>query len=205
MKNSNEDRDTRLEQLWAGDFGNDYIDRNLNAYEGRRHFWEPFLKKHPVRNILEVGCNVGGNLRWIAGQVEKDGVYGIDINPKAVRYVRAHYPDINAICSRALELPLRDAWFDMVFTAGVLIHQSEADLARVMSEIHRVSKKYILCMEYYSDRTVEVPYRGVEGALFKRDYKSLYTSMFPGLKLKETGSLSKEQGWDDVTYWLFEK
>jgi hypothetical protein len=29
--------------------------------------------------------------------------------------------------------------------------------------------------------------------------------LFPELHLLQQGFLSREEGWDDVTYWLFEK
>ena len=52
---------------------------------------------------------------------------------------------------------------------------------------------------------VEVPYRGQEGALFKRDYGGLFLELFPELELRGQGFLGKDQGWDDVTWWVLEK
>ena len=93
----------------------------------------------------------------------------------------------------------------MVFTAGVLIHQPTATLRRVMGEVVRCSRRYVLCLEYFSPKNEEILYRGHQGALFKRDYGQLYRKWFPGLRLQKTGFLGKEQGWDDVTFWLFDK
>jgi hypothetical protein len=72
-----------------------------------------------------------------------------------------------------------------------------------MSEIVRCSRRYVLCAEYCADQLTEVPYRGQEGALFKRDYGSLYAEIFPELRLADRGFLSRADGWDDVTWWLF--
>lgn len=52
--------------------------------------------------------------------------------------------------------------------------------------------------------TVDVPYRGEEGALFKRDYGRLFTEWFPQLRLRDKGFLSRAEGWDDVTWWVLE-
>jgi spore coat polysaccharide biosynthesis protein SpsF len=93
----------------------------------------------------------------------------------------------------------------LVFTAGVLIHQPELSLPVVMSEIVRCSRRYVLCMEYFAETTVEVDYRGHSGALFKRNYGALYRELFPELQLLEQGELTADQGWDNVTYWAFEK
>ena len=74
-----------------------------------------------------------------------------------------------------------------------------------MAEIVRCSRRYILAAEYYAETLQEVPYRGQHGALFKTDYGAMYQQRYPHLRLLKKGLLSKEDGWDDVTYWLFEK
>jgi hypothetical protein len=119
--------------------------------------------------------------------------------------LRAAIPGVSALLCPARDLPFRDHWFDLVFTMGVLIHQPESTLPLVMSEIVRCSRRFVLCGEYYAEQTTEVPYRGQEGALFKRDYGRLYRELFPELKLVRQQFLGRDEGWDDVTVWLFEK
>lgn len=193
----------RLEAMWGGEFGEAYIERNRAAAAARRPFWESQLAARPVRRVLEVGCNTGNNLTWLVGKV--DEVYGIDVSRKALAEVRRTLPDVNAVHAPGRSLPFRDAWFDMVFTMGVLIHQPPQSLPLVMSEIVRCSSRYVLCGEYFAEQPIEVPYRGQTGALFKRDFGGLYQELFPELKLLDRGLLSRDQGWDDVTYWVFEK
>lgn len=195
----------RLEQLWGGDFGDAYIERNRAAGEYRASFWATTLAEFSVQHVLEVGCNLGGNLQHIAAQLPPECVYGIDINQKALAELHRLVPGVNALYSPARELPFRDRWFDLVFTMGVLIHQPESTLPLVMAEIVRCSRRYVLCGEYYAETTVEVPYRGCSGALFKRDYGHIYQELFPELRLRRQGLLSHAEGWDDVTYWIFEK
>lgn len=195
----------RLEQLWGGDFGDAYVERNASSGDRRRDFWVDLMSQLAVGRVLEVGCNVGGNLRWIAEKVAPEQVYGIDINHKALRILHTELPDVNALYSPARELPFRDRWFDFVFTMGVLIHQPDSTLPLVMNEIVRCSRRYVFCGEYFSDEKTEVPYRGQEGALFKRDYGKIYRETFPELELRSQIFLSREQGWDDITCWLFEK
>ena len=74
-----------------------------------------------------------------------------------------------------------------------------------MAEIVRCSRRHVLCGEYYAERPTEIPYRGHRGALFKRDFGALYRTRFPELTLLDQGFLSKADGWDDVTWWMFEK
>lgn len=195
----------RLERLWEGGFGDDYVERNRSAWEKRAPFWEELMSRYKPASVLEVGCNAGPNLRWIASHIPAQNVYGVDINRGALEALHQGLPEVNAIWSQARELPFRDRWFDLVFTMGVLIHQPSETLPLVMSEIVRCSRKYVLCGEYFAAETTEVPYRGQQGALFKRDFGGLYLRLFPGLALRQTGFLSRDQGWDEVTYWMLEK
>src|SRR4051812_40424625 len=146
---------SRLETLWGTAFGDDYAVRNKAAGDNRRPFWEGLLKELSPKRALEVGCNVGGNLRWIAQQLEANHVYGVDINPTAISTVHRDLPGVNAVYSPARSLPFRDAMFDLVFTMGVLIHQPESTLPLVMSEVVRTSSRYVLCGEYFANETTE--------------------------------------------------
>jgi spore coat polysaccharide biosynthesis protein SpsF len=196
----------RLERLWSGTFGDAYVERNRAAGAGRDGIWAPLFQKYPVARVLEVGCNVGQNLRWLAAHVPPHEVYGVDVNRGALEEVRRTVPAVNALWSPARALPFRDGWFDLAFTTGVLIHQPPATLPLVMAEIVRCSRRYILCGEYAAGTPTEVSYRGETGALFKRDFGAYYRELFPNLRLLEQGFLPRSEGvWDDVTYWLFEK
>ena len=195
----------RLEQLWSGEFGDDYVDRNLDAYAVREGFWRDVLTNAGARSALEIGCNVGGNLRWIADVLGPGAACGVDINRKALSILHADRPDIDAVWSPARDLPFRDARFDLVFTMGVLIHQPDSTLPIVMHEMVRCSRRWVLCGEYFAEGSEEVPYRGHAGALFRRDYGTLFRELFPELTLARQGFLGKDEGWDDITWWLFER
>lgn len=197
---------TPLDQLWSGSFGDEYARRNADAGEGRDRFWSGLLDRHPIATALEVGCNVGGNLRWLAERLGVENVAGLDLNRSALDELERRVPGIRAVQGPAQALPFDDASFDLVFTAGVLIHVGPHDLAAVTGEIVRCSRRFVLCAEYYADEETEVPYRGERGALFKRDYAAHYRSQHPELEVVEETFLSSQDGnWDDVTVWLFER
>lgn len=195
-----------LEALWAGDFGDSYVERNADAARGRERFWREQLARMGPESVLEVGCNVGGNLRWVAEAVGAQNTTGIDVNERALEALRESVPGVDARKASARELPFPDASFDLVFTMGVLIHQPPESLDPVMSEIVRCSARWVLCGEYFNEEAVEVPYRGETGALFKRDFGADYVRLSPELRLADRGFLARgEDSWDDVTWWLFEK
>jgi pseudaminic acid biosynthesis-associated methylase len=196
----------RLEALWAGEFGDDYIERNIDSYNARGPFWQTILAETEATSVCEVGCNIGGNLQWLCPPLPGSKVCGVDINRKALDLVRQRVPGVRAFESPARALPFPDRAIDLVFTAGVLIHQPEESLPGVMSEMVRVASRFVLCAEYADDHTVEVSYRGHEGALFRRDYGALFLERFPTeLALVKTGFLAKDQGFDDTTWWLFSR
>lgn len=195
----------RLEELWKGDFGNAYTQRNSAAADRRQPFWDALFNEFPCHRVLEVGCNLGANLKWVSTNVAPNEVYGVDINESALAQLRGTIPTINPVWGRARELPFRDRYFDMVFTIGVLIHQPPEALPIVMSEIVRCSRKYVVAGEYFSETPVDVAYRGQQGALYKCNFGGLYAKLFPELKLLKQGFLSRDDGWDDVTWWLFER
>ena len=196
---------SRLEALWAGQFGDAYTERNEKASTSREKFWHDLLDEFPACVTLEVGCNLGANLRWIAGHERVECAAGVDINLGALRRLRERVPRARALSATARELPFATATFDLVFTMGVLIHQSPETLPAVMDEIVRCSRRFVLCGEYYAAEPTEIPYRGQSRALFKRDFGGLYQARFTYLTLRRQTLLSRAEGWDDVTVWVFEK
>jgi pseudaminic acid biosynthesis-associated methylase len=195
----------RLELLWGGEFGNAYVDRNQGVAKDRGPFWRSLLEEFPAERLLEVGCNVGANLSWIAEFVPPAGVFGIDVNAKALAQLRATLPGVSVARCMARALPFRDCLFDLTFTMGVLIHQPPEVLPAVMSEVVRCSRRFIVCGEYYASEPTEVHYRGQSRVLFKRDFGELYLTLFPSLRILKKGFLTHGSGWIDVTYWVLER
>jgi pseudaminic acid biosynthesis-associated methylase len=195
----------RLESLWRGEFGNAYVERNAALDERRAAFWRSLIEARPIRTTLEVGCGQGGNLRPISAIIEPGNVSGIDVNGEAIKRARLNAPGTNVVHSVARDLPFESGRFDLVYTVGVLIHQPDETLAEVMAEIVRCSRRYVLWIEYFAPEAVEVPYHGIPGSLFKRNYGALYAAQFPDLSVRSEGFLSPDEGFDRATWQLLEK
>jgi methylase of polypeptide subunit release factors len=99
----------RLETLWAEDLGDEYVDCNSDVHVNREPLWGQLHENHPFTNVLEVGCNMGANLQWLAKIVGAENVWGVDVNAYALRTARSRLPDVNVVRSPARSLPLRDA------------------------------------------------------------------------------------------------
>lgn len=205
MTDSEPSEATRLEELWAGEFGGEYADRNRVLDERRARFWAGLLERHEIASVLEVGCGQGSNLAPIARVLDPADVWGVDLNLTALARAREHAPGINVVTARARRLPFRDGFVDLAFTVGVLIHQPDESLPDVMAELVRCSRRYVLWAEYHALTSEAVPYHGQEGALFRRDYGALYSRQQPELAVVEDGFLDRDSGFDRVTWQLLER
>lgn len=208
---------TRQETFWESSFGTKYTERNtftpkqLDALNKKRlgitrtALNRAFLKALPIHSILEVGSNVGNQLRLLQ-KMGYHNLYGIEINEHAVKRAKHVTNNINILHGSAFDLPFKDNYFDLVLTAGVLIHISPKNLKKAMQEIYRVSKKYIWGYEYYSSKTERITYRGNKDRLWKADYSKLYRTFFPKLKLVKEQRLSYRDGSGSVdTMFLLKK
>lgn len=205
---------TQTAQLerWSGDFGDAYIERNTasgDAIEKRQAGWQKILKAFPSQpqSILEVGCNVGINLRALNNLTDAT-LYGVEPNLTALQHLR----DANIVAEGNLydgnifDIPLNDNGVECVFTSGVLIHIAPNDLEAAYRELYRVSSKYILSIELFSKKPESINYRGHDDMLFKRDFGLKWLEIFPDLVPIEQGFLWQPiTGVDDATWWLFEK
>jgi spore coat polysaccharide biosynthesis protein SpsF len=188
--------------LWAGTFGDEYSVRCDRDYSPRDKFWGEMIRNTKTRIILEVGCNTGQNLSLIAEYLpHRNNAWGCDVNQRALDICHIRHKEINAVKCSGFALPFKDDYFDMVFTAGVLIHQQPSEVETMMQEIIRVSGRYVLALEYANDTFKEIPYRGQDHTLFKGPYGDIYEKKY-GLKLITSGFLTKETAFDDITFWL---
>jgi pseudaminic acid biosynthesis-associated methylase len=199
--------------FWRGSFGDRYTDRNHPADEivdARRSLWarilDNFTGQSPAR-ILEVGANLGSNLRAL-GMLTQAELHGVEPNREARRQLIADsvLPADNIHDAVASDLPFADGFADLAFTSGVLIHIHPDDLLDSCAEIHRVAGRYIVCIEYFSDKAQEVEYGGQRERLFKRDFGSFWLDNFPDLEVLDYGFAWKRvTGLDNLTWWVLRK
>ncbi|MGB0571208.1 MAG: pseudaminic acid biosynthesis-associated methylase [Alphaproteobacteria bacterium] len=198
--------------FWRGAFGDDYADRNdasTEALASRTDMWRRILDPlaEPPGSILEVGANIGLNMRALATLTSGD-LHAVEPGAKAREILSTcgALPLEHVVDATAAALPFDDSSVDMVFTSGVLIHIAPDDLLPACHEMHRVSGRYIVCAEYFNPVPVEIEYRGHTGFLWKRDFGSFWMENFPDLELVDYGFFWKRAtGLDDLTWWLFRK
>jgi len=207
------DKDTEQVKFWRGEFGNTYTDRNSSEaaqLRARVAMWAPMMASlvgAPPRSILEVGANIGNNLRALR-QLSDAEFFALEPNEKArtILVDEGVVPAANVRDGFAASIDFADGAVEMAFTSGVLIHIHPDDLEASCREIHRVSSKYIVCIEYFADKDEEISYRGHAERLFKRDFGGYWLDTFPDLRVIDYGFAWKRlTGLDNLTWWVFRK
>jgi pseudaminic acid biosynthesis-associated methylase len=200
-------------EFWRGEFGDAYTDRNAASaaqMQARIALWSEILShtiSAPPASILEVGANLGVNLRAL-GLLSPARRFAVEPNDKAreilVRDKVVAHADLRGGLATRIDFP--DAVADFAFTSGVLIHIHPDQLLPSLTEIHRCAGRWIGCIEYFSDKPEMIPYRGHDDRLFKRDFGGFWLDSFPDLRIVAYGFAWKRvTGLDNLTWWLFEK
>lgn len=204
---------TKQEAFWRGDFGDAYTERNIAdpaQLHARVALWAKILAPlggDPPRSILEVGANLGINLRALRSLTDAR-FYAVEPNEMArAMLVRDGIVAADDVCGgTASNIDFPAGVADLAFTSGVLIHIHPDQLLASCREIHRCARRYIACAEYFSQKPESIPYCGHEDVLFKRDFGGFWMDSFPDLRLLDCGfAWKRTTGLDDLTWWLFEK
>lgn len=205
----NQSYKTEQEAFWAGDFGDDYVDRNqgAQAIAARVALFSRLLPRtRPIGSVIELGANIGINLLALKTLFPDLSATAVEINAKAAVELRQHdWIDVHE--TSILEYAATKE-HDLAFTSGVMIHINPDELEKVYKALHAASSHYIGIIEYYSPVPVEISYRGHGERLFKRDFAGEMMDMFPDLKLVDYGFAYHRDPvfpMDDLNWFLLEK
>lgn len=165
------------------------------------------LNKQEISSFLECGSNIGRNLNLLSVALPQSEINVIELSPQALDIAKNRFRIKESFQGSIKDSEFENK-FDLVFTSGVLIHVNPDDLLLSMKKIYEHSKRYILIAEYFNRTPVEIEYRGQRNRLFKRDFGKLFYENFKS-KLLDVGflwgHLYDSAGFDDLTYWVFEK
>ncbi len=200
---------TEQEKFWAGEFGNDYIERNRieELVAGRRYVFSTILSKtRDVKSVVELGANIGTNLLAIHSILPSAELNAVEINEKAVETLKGH--GVLKTITQGSLLEEKPPVCDFSYTAGVLIHINPDSLPQAYKALYESSRRYVMVVDYYNPAPVAIPYRGHEDRLFKRDFAGDMMEMYPDLKLLDYGFCYRKDPnfpMDDMTWFLMEK
>lgn len=200
---------TAQEEFWAGEFGDEYTDRNVGLgwiAANTALFGKVLARTTNVDSVVEFGANLGLNLQAISTLRPAADLAAVEINGAAAAKLRS-WGKTEVFEQSILEFePART--YDLALIKGVLIHINPDELPTVYDKLYASSGRYICTVEYYNPSPVAIPYRGHSDRLFKRDFAGEILDRFPDLKLVDYGFCwHRDPNFpqDDVTWFLLEK
>ena len=199
---------TPQEEFWAGEFGDSYISRNESEKllaSNIALFAEIFssLDKVPS-SFMEIGANIGMNIKAIQNLAPGAQFTGIEINKQACEILAGTGCEV-------IESSIIDAVttkkFNLVFSKGVMIHLMPDQLVPTYKKMYEWSNRFILIAEYYNPTPITIPYRGNSDRLFKRDFAGEFLDLFPDVVLRDYGFAYHRGTYpqDDINWFLLEK
>lgn len=201
--------ETEQERFWAGDFGNEYVDRSQGAHliASRTAMWSRILRScSSIGSVTEFGANIGLNLRALRSLLPEAELTGVEINAKAAQILSSEGT------IKVLEGSLFDTApstpADLAFTCGVLIHINPDRLRIAYDQLARGSRRYVVVSEYYNPVPTEVVYRGHSERLYKRDFAGEFLDAHPDFELRDYGFVYHRDPHfpaDDFTWFLLER
>jgi spore coat polysaccharide biosynthesis protein SpsF len=200
---------TNHETLWAGEFGDQYTERNANApiASNLALFSKALARCAQPASCIEFGANIGLNLQALRLLFPDQEQHAIEINKTAVNEMRKLIPGVTIYETSILEYMVTRT-FDLVLTKGVLVLVDPASLPKTYDLLHAVTGHYLLVAEYYNPFPVDIPYRGHATLLSKRDFAGEIMDRHRDLRLADYGFVYRRDPsfpLDDVTWFLLEK
>ena len=201
---------TEQESFWAGEFGNDYIERNQGAKllaSNLNFFTKALSQSRGLNSCMEFGANIGMNLKALSLLYPSIDLKAVEINENAAAELANVIPQDSIQTCSIFDADV-SAQVDLSLIKGVLIHINPEYLETVYNKLYNASKKYILIAEYYNPSPVAIPYRGHSDRLFKRDFAGEFMELFPDVELVDYGFAYKNDPvfpQDDITWFLMEK
>lgn len=130
-----------------------------------------FVKKLRPKKTLEVGCNHGRELILLKNLTR---IYGLDKNLEQVRLARKNLGVKRVKVGTAEKLPYLNNCFDLVYTDGLLCHNE--NVSKILDELLRVSKKYVLNIEYVGTRLGPTGFGNCKKNTWVHDYEKLWAT-----------------------------
>lgn len=201
---------TPQEEFWAGNFGSEYIGRNDSDQllaSNLNFFTKALNQAGRISSCLELGANIGMNLKALQLLYPGIELKGAEINPDAAKLLGGLIGEKNVYLGSMFDYPITIK-VDLSLIKGVLIHINPDMLNVVYEKLYQASNRLILVCEYYNPSPVTISYRGHTDRLFKRDFAGEMLEKYSDLRLVDYGFAYRRDPafpQDDITWFLMEK
>ena len=199
------------ETFWKNEITQSYVTDNSRFDEilGQTA-WKRMLTKVDTEGItsyLDCGSNIGRNIAVLKKILPLSNSNIIEIAELPFRICTAKFEIKDSFLGSIKDARFKKQ-FELVFSMGVLIHVHPDELLETMRNMFNLSSRYIILGEYFSRTPIMINYRGEEDKLFKRDFGRYFVENFDCSVIDYGflwGNEFDDAGFDDITYWVFEK
>lgn len=143
--------------------GKTYIYESHEGDEERGQWIEDMVNELKPTSVLEIGCGPG---KYFSRHRSVPLRVAIDFSSSALATIPnrqgCHLVNLDA-CS----IGFVGRFFDLSFTCAVLVHIPYTQISRAIEEICRVTKNYVLIMEYFDP---EMVIKELASHCFRHDY-----------------------------------
>ncbi len=201
---------TPQEEFWAGSFGDEYINRNtaeLFLASNIALFANIFRHTGKLASVIELGANIGLNLRAIHCLQPQTQLNAIEINQAACQQLAEHLPQATVFATSILEFEPSQT-YEMAFIKGVLIHINPDQLPVVYDKLAALASRYVMIAEYFNPVPVTINYRGHDDRLYKRDFAGEFLDRHPEFRVVDYAFVWRRDPMfpqDDTTWFLLER
>jgi len=131
------------------EFWNKYADENESrGNEEFTKFLTNLARSLHCTSVLEIGCGTGIDLRKFDDSFE---IHGVDLNRHALELAKGNIPKAKFYKESITKLSFEDSSVDFVFTHKLLNYLDDETVDNGVSEMFRVTKKYILNCELFGE------------------------------------------------------
>lgn len=136
-------------------------DMRITSSKSIRHFYESGIRTYlPIAvcakvlgidltekiNVLDFGCGFGRQLLHFTKDYHKPNYFGCDVNQRAIKFIRAKYPQVESIVNNFdPPLPYESNFFDFVYSVSIFSHLNQEGQIRWLAELARVTKSNGYC------------------------------------------------------------
>lgn len=144
-----------------------HAEQDADAVAFSRWFARDIIGPFKPKRVLELGCGAGRNLAQIAA-LDGVEVVGVEINPGAAEQARQAVCETGSIVTGSLYDLDGLGSFDVVFTAGVLMHVPHDEVEAVVRSMVEHAEQAVVHFELHG-----TPH-GFDFHRYPRDYGDLY-------------------------------
>lgn len=131
------------------------------------------LKSFEWISLFEIGCGSGANLMYIVKNFTGKQVGGIDVSPEAIKLASQVFKGALLKVGSAEDIMLSDKSTDVVLTDMCLIYIDPSKINKVIKEIKRIARNYVILCEFHSKSFYDRMKLRVNAGYYAYDYRKL--------------------------------